>query len=187
MKKLYGMSFKEYKNRLSITILLVALICFTIGTMTGVTIVCAINDLLVETEEATTTQVVAKTSVKEDPIEHIPTFNKDDLELVALVTMAEAEGENEYGKRLVIDTILNRVESRHFPNTIREVIYQPNQFTSMWNGRINRCSVDDEICQLVMEEFLNKTNDEVIFFRTNRYSDFGTPLFKVGNHYFSKY
>lgn len=187
MKKLYGMSFKEHKNRLSITILLVAIICFTIGTMTGVTIVCEINDLSVETEEATTIQVVAKTSVKEDPIEYIPTFNKDDLELVALVTMAEAEGESEYGKRLVIDTILNRVKSEHFPNTIREVIYQPNQFTSMWNGRVNRCFVDNENCRLVMEEFLNQTNDEVIFFRADRYSDFGTPLFKVGNHYFSKY
>ena len=75
MKKLYGMNFKEYKNRLSITILLVAIICFTIGTMTGVTIVCEINDLSVETEEATTIQVVAETSVKEDPIEYIPTFN----------------------------------------------------------------------------------------------------------------
>ena len=187
MKKLYGLSFKEYKNRLSITILIVALVFFIIGTMTGVTITCAINNLSVETEEATTAQVVAKTSVKEDSIEYVPTLNKDDLELIALVTMAEAEGENEYGKRLVIDTILNRVKSRHFPNTIREVIYQPNQFTSMWNGRIDRCSVDDDICQLVMEEFLSQTNDEVIFFRTDRYSDFGTPLFKVGNHYFSKY
>ena len=33
----------------------------------------------------------------------------EDIELIAIVTMAEAEGECEEGKRLVIDTILNRV------------------------------------------------------------------------------
>ena len=83
-------------------------------------------------------------------------LSDEEIDLLALLTMAEAEGESEEGKRLVIDTVLNRVDSEHFPNTIREVIYQPNQFTSMWNGRVDRCSVDDEICQLVMEEFLNQ-------------------------------
>ena len=33
-------------------------------------------------------------------------ISDEDLELLALVTMAEAEGESELGKRLVIDTIL---------------------------------------------------------------------------------
>ena len=61
-------------------------------------------------------------------------MSKEDVELIALVTMAEAEGECEEGKRLVIDTILNRVDSEHFPDTVYDVIYQPNQFSSMWNG-----------------------------------------------------
>ena len=39
---------------------------------------------------------------------------REDIELIALVTMAEAEGECEEGKRLVIDTILNRVDSVYF-------------------------------------------------------------------------
>ena len=52
--------------------------------------------------------------------------------------MAEAEGECEEGKRLVIDTILNRVDSEHFPDTVYEVIYQPNQFSSMWNPFVEK-------------------------------------------------
>lgn len=112
---------------------------------------------------------------------------KEDIDLIALVTMAEAEGECEEGKRLVIDTILNRVDSPHFPDTVHAVIYQKNQFSSMWNGRANRCWVQDDICQLVKEELLNRSNTDVIFFRAGRYGKFGTPLFRVGNHYFSSY
>ncbi len=88
----------------------------------------------------------------------------EDIELIALVTMAEAEGESEYGKRLVIDTVLNRMDSVHYPDTAYEVIYQPSQFSSMWNGRIDRCYVMDEICRLVEEELQERKNYEVIFF-----------------------
>lgn len=71
--------------------------------------------------------------------------SEEDIDLIALVTMAEAEGESEYGKRLVIDTILNRVDSEYYPNTVFEVVYQPDQFSSIWNGRADRCYVTDEI------------------------------------------
>lgn len=114
-------------------------------------------------------------------------ISEEDIELIALVTMAEAEGECEEGKRLVIDTILNRVDSEHFPDTVREVIYQKDQFSSMWNGRINRCYVKDDICQLVREEMMTRTNYEVAFFHARRYGNYGVPMFSVGNHYFSSY
>ena len=110
-----------------------------------------------------------------------------DIELIALVTMAEAEGESEYGKRLVIDTILNRMNSEYFPDTASGVVYQPHQFTSMWNGRVNRCHVKDEICQLVKDEILSRTNKDVIFFTAGEYGNYGKPIFSIGNHYFSSY
>ena len=110
-----------------------------------------------------------------------------EIELIALVTMAEAEGEPEEGKRLVIDTILNRVDFGEFPSTVTEVIYQPEQFSSMWNGRIDECYVMEEICQLVEEELKYRLNNEVMFFTAGGYGKFGTPMFQVGNHYFSSY
>lgn len=114
-------------------------------------------------------------------------ITEEEVELIAMVTMAEAEAEPELGQRLVIDTILNRVDGEHWPDTIEEVIYQPNQYTCMWNGRLDKCEVKDDICQLVREEVVNRTNSEVVFFRTQRYSNYGTPMFKVCCHYFSKY
>lgn len=114
-----------------------------------------------------------------------PKMSREDVELIALLTMAEAEGECEEGKRLVIDTVLNRVDSDEFPNTVKAVIYQKNQFTSMWNGRVDRCYVMEEICQLVEEELESRTNSDVVFFHAGKYGKYGTPLFSVENHYFS--
>lgn len=115
------------------------------------------------------------------------TMSNEEIELIALVTMAEAEGEPEEGKRLVIDTILNRVDHKRFPNTVSDVIYQKDQFTSIWNGRLNSCYASDDICKLVKEEVESRKDSNVIFFRTSRYSDYGSPMFQVGHHYFSSY
>lgn len=123
-----------------------------------------------------------------EPVEEpLYSLTEEEIDLLALVTMAEAEGEPEEGKRLVIDTILNRVDSTKFPDTVYDVIYQPKAFTSMWTSRVKRCHVRDDIRQLVIEELESRTNDEVIFFRTDHYHSYGTPVFQVGNHYFSKY
>ncbi len=114
-------------------------------------------------------------------------YSDDEIDLLALVTMAEAEGECELGKRLVIDTVLNRVDSNHFPDTVYDVVYQPNHFSSMWNGRVDRCSVKQDIRDLVLEEIKCRTNNDVIFFNAKKYSKYGSPLFQVGNHCFSSY
>ena len=114
-------------------------------------------------------------------------LSEEDISLIALVTMAEAEGECEKGKRLVIDTILNRMDSEYFPDTAYDVIYQPYQFSSMWNGRVDRCEVRADICQLVQEELETRTNYDVIFFTAGCYIDYGVPMFQVENHYFSSY
>lgn len=120
-------------------------------------------------------------------VEDLYSLTDEEIDLLALVTMAEAEGEPEEGKRLVIDTILNRVDSTSFPDTVHDVIYQPGAFTSMWTSRVKRCYVRDDIRQLVIEELESRNNSEVVYFRTDHYHSWGTPVFQVGNHYFSKY
>lgn len=110
---------------------------------------------------------------------------EEDIRLIALVTMAEAEGEPEKGQRLVIDTVLNRMDDTYWPDTASGVIYQKNQFTSMSNGRAERCKVTEKMCQLVREELHERQDYKVVYFRTGRYSSYGTPAFKCGNHYFS--
>lgn len=124
-----------------------------------------------------------------EPEEETPEYyiSDSDIDLIALIVMAEAEGESELGKRLVIDVILNRLDSPRSPNTVKEIIYQPDQWACVWNGRVDVCYVKDDIRQLVIEELENRTNYEVAFFRTKHYHTFGTPLFQEGHHYFSTY
>lgn len=116
-----------------------------------------------------------------------PIFTEEEIDLLALVTMAEAEGEPEEGQRLVIDTVLNRVDSEHFPDTVNDVVYQKGHFSSMWDGRVNKCYVMDDIRNLVLEELESRTNSDVVYFRTGKYSKYGSPMFKVGAHYFSSH
>lgn len=148
-------------------------------------IVKSIDEIQKECEYSSVPAEVVSEEIPNDNVgANLP---REDIELIALVTMAEAEGESEYGKRLVIDTILNRMDSSHYPDTASEVIYQPNQFSSMWNGRVDKCYVMDEICLLVEEELLERKNYEVIFFTAGNYSKYGTSMFQEGNHYFSSY
>ena len=53
-----------------------------------------------------------------------------ELDLLYAVVMQES-GVNTAGNRAVTSTILNRVNSSRFPNTITEVLYQPGQFASL--------------------------------------------------------
>ena len=133
------------------------------------------------------TEVSYESEVKEEETKIQSPLSDSDIDLIALVTMAEAEAEPEYGQRLVIDTILNRMDSEHFPNTASEVIYQKNQFSSMWNGRVKRCYVREDLRQLVIEESITRTNTEVAFFTAGQYGRYGDPMFSVGHHYFSSY
>lgn len=136
------------------------------------------------TAHVETIEVKTLVKVEEEPE---PMMSAEDIELIAKITMAEAEGECEEGQRLVISTILNRLDSEHFPNTVSEVIYQTNQFECVWNGRADKCYPSYYICKLVEEELESRTNSEVMFFRAGKYSNYGTPMLSVGNHYFSSY
>ena len=114
-------------------------------------------------------------------------LNQSEIDLISRVVMAEAEGEPLEGKIYVIDTIFNRIDSDKFPNTVHDVIYQKNQFTSIWNGRFDRCEKNEQLDEIIIKEYYNRTNNEIVFFTAGEYGQYGIPAFKVGNHYFSIY
>ena len=144
-------------------------------------------EIRMEPEKVDVHRVVLTSTNETEPVVEECILTQEEIDLIALVTMAEAEGEPEEGKRLVISTILNRVDHERFPDTVHGVIYQKNAFSSMWDGRADRCYVRDDIVELVHDELQARTDDRPIFFRTGRYSDYGTPMYQVGAHYFSSY
>ena len=63
--------------------------------------------------------------------------NNGDLYLLAKLVHAEARGESYRGKVAVAASVLNRVKSSSFPNTIAGVIYQKGAYTCVDDGQIN--------------------------------------------------
>ena len=71
-----------------------------------------------------------------------PVSTNNDLNLLARVIAAEAEGEPYKGQAAVGAVIMNRVRSPQFPNSLSGVIYQPHAFESVTNGLIWRRTPD---------------------------------------------
>ena len=109
----------------------------------------------------------------------------DSLEYLACLVEAEAGNQDELGKRLVVDVVLNRVDSDEFPDNIYDVINQKNQFESVLNGKINEISPSDDTYEIVRSEFEDRLNYDVLFFRSGKYHEFGKKLFKQQDHYFN--
>lgn len=110
---------------------------------------------------------------------------EEDVELVALLVDCEAGNQDELGKRYVADVVWNRVEDERFPDNVYDVIYQKDPVQFATAERLHDGKVDKEIYRLVLEEFDNRTNNEMLYFCNYDYiSDI--PLFKHGDHYFSK-
>lgn len=109
-----------------------------------------------------------------------------EMELLAQLVEAEAGNQPFEGKCLVVDTILNRVESDDFPDTITEVIFQPGAFTVTKNGAFEKTAwnMQESDYAAVACEMELASNDKVIAFNCNKKVAGKGRLFKVGGHWF---
>lgn len=126
--------------------------------------------------------------VVEDPeFVYLPTYQEypGSVDYLAQCVEAEAGNQSALGKRLVCDVILNRYDNGDY-TCLEEVINESGQFSVVSDGRIHTVKPTQETYDIIMEELTNKTNTEVLHFRTEHYHDFGTPLFVEGDHYFSR-
>ena len=108
------------------------------------------------------------------------------LLLAVLTVAAEAGNQSLTGKRMVVDVILNRVDSPDWPDTITEVITEPYAFSSYWNGAMERVwEPSEETFRAVQMELEDRTWPGLYYFTSNGFPEYGTPWKKVGGHYFS--
>jgi N-acetylmuramoyl-L-alanine amidase len=61
--------------------------------------------------------------------------NKKELSMLARVIYAEARGEEYKGQVAVGAVVMNRLQSSKFPNTVKEVIMEPNAFSAVKDGQ----------------------------------------------------
>ena len=113
----------------------------------------------------------------------------DSLEMLAVCVEAEAGNQSLLGKRLVVDVILNRVDdgSGLWEDTIQDVIRQPTQFTSYWDGGMESIvEPSEESFEAVRMELEERSYPGIFYFREGQWSDYGEHWKKVEDHYFSK-
>lgn len=67
-------------------------------------------------------------------------YTQADLDLLSRLIYAEAGCAwiPDWVQRMVGSVVLNRVESQYYPDTIREVIYQPGQYAPTWDGSLQK-------------------------------------------------
>ncbi len=130
--------------------------------------------------------------------EAVYTFTEEELDALYRIVEAEAGSEDEDGKLLVANVVLNRLEDERFPDTVEEVIFQEAngsyQFSPVGSGRIQRVTVSDETVAAVQRALEGEDLSQgALFFASRRYAD-GTRmswfdscltyLFRHGNHEF---
>lgn len=80
-------------------------------------------------------------------------FSDEELETLLRIVEAEAGSEDEDGRLLVANVVLNRVNSEQFPDTISEVVFQNEggvaQFSPAYNGSYYNVVVSEETISAV--------------------------------------
>lgn len=119
-------------------------------------------------------------------------ISQEEKQILLKIAMAEAEGEGTSGKAYVMRVVLNRVQSEEFPNTIKKVVFQKNQFSPVKdNGRYWNLEPDEECYEAynMIENGWDDSEGALYFSRTGsspwmqENTDF---LYEIGNHSFYK-
>lgn len=125
------------------------------------------------------------TNLTEEDIKEMDYWGE--LELLAAVVEAEAGNQDMTGKRLVVDVVLNRVDSPLFPDTITEVLEQPGQFSTMWNGAVEEAGwhmQEDDYTAVMMEVTGVRLDYDIYFFTAGEYNASCKPAYIHGDHFF---
>ena len=103
-------------------------------------------------------------------------FTEEDYINLLRIVEAEASGEDETGKLLVANVVLNRVKDEEFPDTITEVIFQKNngvtQFSPVSNGRFWKVEISGETVSAVNRALAGEdVSNGALYFAARKYAD----------------
>ena len=121
-----------------------------------------------------------------------------DLEILLRIVEAEAGGEDQEGKLLVANVVLNRVNNVKFPDTVSEVVFQREngvtQFSPVADGKIWEVEISKETWEAVGRALEGEDISQgALYFAARKYADSDkmkwfdenlTFLFQYGGHEF---
>lgn len=125
-------------------------------------------------------------------------ISEEDYDVLLRIVEAEAGGEDEDGKMLVANVILNRVNNEKFPDTVKDVVFQREngtaQFSPITDGRYENVTISKETVDAVNRVLEGEDNSQgALYFVSRKAADpekmkwFDTCLeflFEHGGHEF---
>lgn len=116
------------------------------------------------------------------------TYNEEDLYWLSRIIYAEAGNQPMAGRVAVGTVILNRVANEHFPNSIKEVIFAPKQFSPVSNGTIYRDpDYDSTVAAMLCLDGVKEAGDS-LYFNTRRLNSWANKtkvyVTTIGDHKF---
>lgn len=125
-------------------------------------------------------------------------LDEEEKDILMRIVEAEAGNQDEDGRLLVANVILNRVASEKFPDTVKDVVFQKEkgtyQFSPVSNGRIWTVKISRKTDHAVERALEGEDlSDGALYFAARKYADgekMGwfdrnlTYLFRHGGHEF---
>lgn len=135
--------------------------------------------------------IVGSRYMSESRLQRLDAIPPGDVTLLARLIEAEAGGEPYRGKVAVGAVVVNRYLDDRFPNTIRQVIYEPNQFYSEGIALHPRPSDESLRAAQAAVRGEDPTGGALYFYnpKTAKLSSWWstrTVLVEIGNHLFLK-
>lgn len=130
--------------------------------------------------------------------EKVYELSERDYDALLRIVEAEAGGEDQNGKLLVANVVLNRVDNERFPDTVWEVVMQKEQgvaqFSPTVDGRYQKVVVSEDTVEAVERALYGENISKgALFFCARQRADSDkmkwfdehlTRLFAYGNHEF---
>ncbi len=142
------------------------------------------------TPPVTETETESQPQETETP-KYIINLSQSEIDLLAKVVYAESGNQPFEGQVAVAATVINRVYSPKFPNTLTQVLYAPNQFTVVRTNAINRTPSDTayEAVEAAMRG-QDPSNGGLYFWNPrvtkSKYFSSLTKTAEIGSHAFAK-
>lgn len=117
--------------------------------------------------------------------------NQADLKLLAKLVEAEAGSEPYEGKLAVASVVMNRVKDDRYPDTVKGVIYAPNQFSPARNGKLDKISASKDSIKAAEAALSGENNVPGAVYFFNPKLEPGKlkkveVVKEIGNHVFAK-
>lgn len=108
-----------------------------------------------------------------------------DIRWLSAITYLEAGNQSYYGKKCVASVVINRVNSKRFPNTIKGVLFQSGQFVPAANGTLSALYYSKRSIQAQSVKAAKYVLEHGSVLKGYYYFNIYGGRKKIGDHYFS--